>query len=180
MSIWLEIIAATKGKAQLFKSQGWNRLVELWRSQQPEEEPAPEPEEVVDFGVRTGREATRRWSAARTKTLVLREAAEWHEDLGAAQDAVEDLLISGQLDNEIFADMSAEEISLIDDDDVPMTPLDELLAAPPIHDQPKQIMAERRPRRGPQTGHRGLGSVNDAQPAEHPPEGRNKRFWVVL
>jgi len=129
MSIWLEIIAATKGKAQLFKSAGWNQLVELWRSQQPEEEPAAEPEEVADFGVRTGREATQRWSAARTKTLVLREAAECHEDLGVARDAVEDLLISGQLDNEIFAEMSDEEISLIDDDDVPLISLDDLLSS---------------------------------------------------
>jgi len=79
--------------------------------------------------VRTGREATQRWSAARTKTLVLREAAECHEDLGVARDAVEDLLISGQLDNEIFAEMSDEEISLIDDDDVPLISLDDLLSS---------------------------------------------------
>ena len=43
-AIWWEIIRATKGKAQLYKSEGWKELVEAWREQQPEPDEVPEPE----------------------------------------------------------------------------------------------------------------------------------------
>lgn len=105
-AIWWEIICATKGKAQLYKSEGWKHLVEEWRSQQPEAEPEPGPEIVLDFGCREKRDSyTEAWLEARPKTLALREAAESSDDIEAARDAVRGVLRSGMTDDSIVEAM---------------------------------------------------------------------------
>ena len=110
-SIWWQIITATKGKAQLYKSEGWTDLVEAWRAEQPEAEPAPEPELVRHLGQREKRaEASAGWLAARDRTIVLREAAESTPDLDVARAAVALALVGGQTDAEIIRVMR-------DDDD---------------------------------------------------------------
>ena len=115
-AIWREIVKVTQGRAQLFKDAGWNRLVAAYRAEQSEPPEPPIPEEVADFGARGKRmESSPRFLAARTKTIVLREAAE----IGALDEArveVERLLNQGQIDNEIFAEMR-NRTDYDDDDD---------------------------------------------------------------
>lgn len=109
-SIWWQIITATKGKAQLYKSQGWTDLVEEWRSEQPEAEPVPEPELVRHLGQREKRaEASAGWLAARDRTITLRETAESAFDLDAARAAVALALVGGQTDADIIRALRDED-----------------------------------------------------------------------
>lgn len=109
-AIWWQIITATKGKAQLYKSQGWTDLVEAWRAEQPEAEPVPEPELVRHLGQREKRaEASAGWLAARDRTITLREAAESTFDLDAARAAVALALVGGQTDADIIRALRDED-----------------------------------------------------------------------
>lgn len=109
-SIWWQIICATKGKAQLYKSEGWKNLVEEWRAEQPEPELAPKPELVRGLGQRQrGEIGSPDWMVARERTIALREAAEI-PDLAAALAAVWITLDSGMSDADIIGAMR-------DDDD---------------------------------------------------------------
>lgn len=104
-AIWWQIITATKGKAQLYKSEGWKNLVAQWRAEQPEPEPAPEPELVRALGQRQRHEiGSSEWMEARDRTIVLREAAEI-SDLAAARRAVSIALASGTTDADIISAM---------------------------------------------------------------------------
>lgn len=110
-SIWWDIICASKGKAQLFKSSGFKSLVQEWREAQPAVETPPEPEEVRSYGERKRMdEASPGWLAARDRTISLREAAESTPDLDAARAAVALALVGGQTDADIIRAMR-------DDDD---------------------------------------------------------------
>lgn len=107
-AIWWQIIKATKGRAQLYKSEGWRDLVALWRSMQPEAEPEPEPETVLTLGRRDRRGPSLAWQQARERTLAMREAAESAEDLGAAQRAARLALAVGLTDAEIIRAMAQD------------------------------------------------------------------------
>lgn len=110
-AIWWQIICATKGKAQLYKSEGWKDLVQQWRAEQPDAEPVPDPELVRSLGQREKRtEGSTGWLAARDRTIVLREAAESVPDLDAARAAVGLALAGGLTDADIIRAMR-------DDDD---------------------------------------------------------------
>ena len=117
-ALWWEIIQATKGKSQLHKSQGWRKLVEEWREAQDEQLEEPEPEVVDVFGIRDkGGEASIAWRQARTRTLVIREAAESHDDLATATARVRTALVRGETDQSILDDMADDDIEVVIDDD---------------------------------------------------------------
>jgi hypothetical protein len=123
----MEIIEATKGHAQLYKSAGWKRLVEEYREQLLEIEEPAEPDEILDFGIRyKGNGNMLRFDAGRTKTLALRRVAELHDDIDEARAAAEETFINRQLDREIFVEMSIEnqtdnDLIVIDVGDRPQT-----------------------------------------------------------
>jgi hypothetical protein len=127
-NVWWEIIQATKGKAQLYKSAGFKQLVEEYRAD-IDLEPEPEPEVVLDLGVRKrGAQTTALYKKARLVTLTLRESAEKIDDLDTARATADLLLDVGKTDNEIFNMMKPDYIELIEDDDAPpFSSLDELL-----------------------------------------------------
>ena len=109
-AIWWEIIEATKGRAQLYKSEGWRDLVALWRSMQPEAEPEPEPETVLTLGRREKRRpASPDWEIARNRTISLREAAESVADIEAARFAAREALENGLTDAEIIRAMQNDD-----------------------------------------------------------------------
>lgn len=117
-AIWWQIICATKGKAQLYKSEGWKNLVAQWRAEQPEPEPAPEPELVRALGQRQRREiGSFEWMEARDRTIVLREAAEI-SDLAAARRAVSIALASGTTDADIISAMRDDDPGQLVESDV--------------------------------------------------------------
>lgn len=100
---WWQIICATKGKAQLYKSEGWRQIVEEWRSEQ-EPEVEPEPEQVLAFGVRQrGGDPAGLWAIARNRRLSMCEAAEACSDLAAATAAAAEAAVRGRTDDEILA-----------------------------------------------------------------------------
>lgn len=114
-SIWWEIIQATKGKSQLYKSAGFKKLVEKYR-ESIDPEPVPEPEVILDLGVRDkGFQPTDRFQKARTMTLTLRENAEKEDDIDTAKGTAELLLDVGKTDNEILDEMEPDDIDLIED-----------------------------------------------------------------
>ena len=104
-AIWWQIIGATKGKAQLYKSQGWRDLVEAWRAMQPEPEPEPEPELVMNLGRRGRRGPSLAWENARNRTISLRESAESVSSIEAARFAARVALVTGRTDIEIISAM---------------------------------------------------------------------------
>ena len=102
-AIWWEIIKATKGKAQLYKSAGWKELVEAWREQQPDPDEAPEPEKVMGFGIREkGGLPSYGFVRARPKLLSVRQAAESEDDLGAARCAVDLAILTAPTDYDLI------------------------------------------------------------------------------
>lgn len=110
-AVWWDIIRATKGKSQLYKSHGFKKLVLEWRENQPPADPVPEPEIVRSYGKRPkGGEASLAWEAASLLTISLREAAESGGDLVAAKAAVALALARGVTDADIIRAMR-------DDDD---------------------------------------------------------------
>lgn len=112
-AIWWEIVGATKGKAQLYKSEGWRELVEEYR--QGDEEPQAEPELVHGFGMRERRgSATGPWLDALPKRLAIREAAESHADLEIAAKAVFEAIREGPTDIELVGD-SEHDTELIEE-----------------------------------------------------------------
>lgn len=117
-AIWWQIVNATKGKAQLYISEGWKLLVEEYRAEQEAEEQV-EPEMVMVFGVREkGGKATGPWASALPKRLAVREAAEAHDDLEQAALAAAEAIRAGPTDTElIHGGDDDEEIEVIDDDD---------------------------------------------------------------
>ncbi|MGD7428380.1 hypothetical protein, partial [Ralstonia pseudosolanacearum] len=113
-SIWWQIVNATKGKAQLYISEGWKLLVEEYRAEQEGEEQA-EPETVMVFGVREkGSKATGPWVSAFPKRLAVREAAEAHDDLEQAALAAAEAIRAGPTDTELIDGDDDEEIELIE------------------------------------------------------------------
>ena len=185
-SIWWQIIIATKGKAQLYKSQGWTDLVEAWRAEQPDAEPVPEPELVWHLGYREKRaEASASWLAARDRTIPLREAAESVPDLDAARDAVALALVGGLTDAEIIRAMGDEDDlgTLVEDEvDPPVQVSAEDLAI-----MPEETNGDASPE-GAQLGQqsearRRVRGVVPAQPraceAEGPRQGEGGDFGVV-
>jgi len=100
-SIWWQIVCATKGKAQLYVSEGWKELVEEYR-QDEEAEGQAEPERVMGFGMREKRgSSTPRWLDALPRRLAIREAAEAHADLGLAAMAAAEAIRAGPTDHEL-------------------------------------------------------------------------------
>jgi hypothetical protein len=103
-SIWWKIVGATKGKAQLYKSEGWRELVEEYRLD-GQLDAQPEPERVCGFGAREkGGSPTMRWLDALPKRLAIREAAEAHKSLGQAALAVADAIRAGPTDHDLVGD----------------------------------------------------------------------------
>ena len=112
-AVWWDIIQATKGRAQLYKSQDWIELVERWRAAQPEETeaPEPEPETVMSLGARVaGDEASPLWFHARRRTLAIREAAESSRCLDTARAAVMDAIAGGPTDAALLDRVEAAEV----------------------------------------------------------------------
>lgn len=110
---WWEIVQASKGRAQLYKSQGWRELVEAYREAHPREK-EPDPETVAELGVREkGSLNTSRFDAARRRSIEVREAAEREPDILLARHAVERVMKNGRLDVEILEEME----DLEDNDD---------------------------------------------------------------
>lgn len=126
-AVWWEIIQASKGRAQLYKSEHFKRLVEEYReSHQAEAE--PEPETVLKLGQRIGREGSLRFQLYRMRTLAVREAAESADDLVAAKTAAELALNDGDTDRDSLDRHERNEmpeVDLIDDRDFfePTAPL---------------------------------------------------------
>lgn len=117
-AIWWQIVQATKGKAQLYKSQDFAVLAQQWLDEQPEPEATEEPEQVASFGIREKRqEVTPRWKLAGRRTLAIREAAENHADLSDAIAAVE-LALHGATDVEMIERGVEDPDDLIDLEDV--------------------------------------------------------------
>lgn len=117
-AVWWEMMVSIKGRVQLYKSEGWGKLVADWRAEQPEPEPEPDPEEVANFGERSADgEPSPEWMTSRGKTLALREAAESVADLDEARKAVRMAMDHAPTDDEI---MDSEEIAdngeVIEDD----------------------------------------------------------------
>lgn len=141
-SIWWEIIQATKHKAQLYKSEGWNQLVEEWRAEQlePEPEPEPEPQLVAKLGHRNKgeRDGSTRFLLARRRSLAVREAAESVDDLAAASAAVEAALISGPQDDDL---LKAEELDLDNGPVIEVEPED----CEPVQRSSRAVLARERP-----------------------------------
>lgn len=111
-AVWWQIIQATKGRAQLYKSQDWIELVEQWRAVQPEDDrpPEPQPEMVMSLGARVaGDEASPLWFHARRRTLAIREAAESSLCLDAARAAVMDAIAGGPTDAALLDRVEAVE-----------------------------------------------------------------------
>lgn len=101
-SIWWQIVCATKGKAQLYISEGWKELVEEYR-QDEEAEGQVEPERVMGFGMREkGGSPTMPWLDALPRRLAIREAAEAHADLGLAAMAAAEAIRAGPTDDELI------------------------------------------------------------------------------
>lgn len=113
-AVWWEIIQATQGKAQLYKSQDFTAIAEEWLAEQPEPDEPEEPERVASFGIRQkGQDATPRFKLARKRTLAIREAAENHADLKAAEEAVE-VALRSETDVELFGDVPDDPGPLIE------------------------------------------------------------------
>lgn len=102
-AIWWEIVGATKGKAQLYKSEGWRELVEqLRQDEQALGETEAEPERVMGFGMREkGGSPTMAWLDAVPRRLAIREAAEAHPDIQQAAVAVAEAIRAGPTDYEL-------------------------------------------------------------------------------
>lgn len=103
-STWWQIICATKGKAQLYVSEGWKELVEEYR-QDEEAEGQAEPERVMGFGMREkGGSPTMPWLDALPRRLAIREAAEAHKGLADAAMAAAEAIRAGPTDHELVGD----------------------------------------------------------------------------
>lgn len=115
-STWWDIIGATKGKAQLYKSEGWKELVEAYRDSGDAAEPAPEPERVMGFGMREkGAPPTGPWLDALPRRLAVREAAEAHPGIQQAAMAAADAIRDGPTDDELIYGDGAEDVELVED-----------------------------------------------------------------
>lgn len=116
-AIWWEIVQASKGRAQLYKSEGFKKLVAEYR-EAGEAEPEPEPQTVLALGRRMTGDNTRRFQQYRTRSLAVREAAESVDDLAEAQIVAELALIEGEADCETLDRLDERsDIELIDDGD---------------------------------------------------------------
>lgn len=114
-SIWWQIVCATKGKAQLYVSEGWKELVQAYREREETGEPALEPEQVLSFGMREkGGSPTLFWLEALPKRLAIREAAEAHEDIDKAASAALDAIREGPTDTDLVGD-SEDDTELIEE-----------------------------------------------------------------
>ena len=107
-AIWWEIVGATKGRAQLYKSEGWRELVEEYR-QGEDEEPQPQPELVYGFGTRERRgKPTGPWLDALPKRLAIREAAEAHQNIEMAAKSVRQAIREGPTDIDLVSEDDTE------------------------------------------------------------------------
>ena len=124
---WWEIMCAVKGRAQLFKSEGFKELAAEYLAENPVEEP-PEPETVLSFGTREKRgEQTLLWSLAAPSLLAMKETAERIPDLLEASETVRQALYSGAFptDAEILNDENEPDEDLIESDPVSSLQLEE-------------------------------------------------------
>lgn len=136
-AIWWEIIRSVSGCVQLYKSEGWRQLVSEWREKNPPEL-QPMPELMVGFGGRQrGAPVSELWVNAQTKTLLLREAGESHEDLDRAITAIWQVLDGDKTDSDVVRSLTEEaQVELVDvGDDEPINPED-LAAMPEGFDDP--------------------------------------------
>lgn len=112
-SIWWQIVCATKGKAQLYISEGWKELVEAYRRDE-EAQSQVEPERIMGFGMREKRGSpTMLWLDALPRRLAIREAAERHKGLEDAAMAVIEAIRAGPTDHELI-DGSGDDTELIE------------------------------------------------------------------
>lgn len=114
-AIWWEIVCATKGKAQLYKSQGFKAIVEAYREVEDEGKEA-EPETVMAFGMREKRGSpTIFWMDALPKRLAIKEAAEAHDQLSLAFAAVSLAIREGPTDRDLVGfDDPDDDVALIE------------------------------------------------------------------
>lgn len=115
---WWEIMRAVKGKAQLYKSEGFKALAAEYLAENPPEEP-PEPETLMTFGTRgKGGGSTRMWGLAAPRILAIKETAERIQDAAeaaaeiAARLRAEDFPTDGEL-------LDDEGPDLLDDEETP-------------------------------------------------------------
>lgn len=115
---WWEVMKAVKGRAQLFKSEGFKALAAEYLDANPEDA-APEPETVLSFGTREkGGEQTRLWCLAAPSLLAVKEAAERIPDLATASEAIRHGLYQGRFKTD--ADLIGEaddDPDLLDEDE---------------------------------------------------------------
>lgn len=115
---WWEVMKAVKGRAQLFKSEGFKALAAEYLDANPAEE-APEPETVLSFGTREkGGEQTPLWCLAAPSLLAVKEAAERIPDLATASEAIRHGLYQGRFKTD--ADLIGEaddDPDLLDEDE---------------------------------------------------------------
>lgn len=77
---WWEIMRAVKGRAQIYKSEGFRELAAEYLAENPSDEP-PEPETLMTFGTREkGGGITGLWEQASPHILAIKETAERIED----------------------------------------------------------------------------------------------------
>jgi hypothetical protein len=117
---WWEVMVAVKGRAQLYKSDGFKELAAEYLDEHPADEP-PEPETVLSLGTRQKRgEQTLLWSLAAPSLLAMKETVERIEDLAEASETVRQALYAGTLptDTEILNDVQEPDDDLIETEPV--------------------------------------------------------------
>lgn len=113
-------MVAVKGRAQLYKSDGFKELAAEYLDEHPADEP-PEPETVLSLGTRQKRgEQTLLWSLAAPSLLAMKETVERIEDLAEASETVRQALYAGTLptDTEILNDVQEPDDDLIETEPV--------------------------------------------------------------
>ena len=113
---WWEVMVAVKGRAQLYKSDGFKELASEYLDENPADEP-PEPETVLSFGFREKHGGqTHMWSLAAPSLLAVKEAAECIADLAEASERIRVAIQGGTLptDTEILDDFHEPDEDLIE------------------------------------------------------------------
>ena len=118
---WWEVMCAVKGRAQLYKSEGFKDLAAEYMAQNPDAEP-PEPQTLLSFGTREKHgPQTEIWGLAAPALLAIREAAERVADLETASTVIREGLYRGlfRTDADLLADESEDDgAELVDPDEI--------------------------------------------------------------
>nr|CRY95611.1 hypothetical protein [uncultured prokaryote] len=118
---WWEVMCAVKGRAQLYKSDGFKDLAAEFMAENPDAEP-PEPQTLLSFGTREKHgPQTEIWGLAAPALLAIREAAERIPDLETASTVIREGLYRGlfRTDADLLADESEDDgAELVEPDEI--------------------------------------------------------------